>query len=125
MNARELAAGRAFTFTVKDRALLAELRPGMNFGTRGAPGSGRFSLVLPRTPNVRPKRVDECCNMVGQALSPKTPRPRLPPQVDEGQADAKGSDSYNQGLSERPVAALKRWFTTKGGLADTLRRHRR
>lgn len=74
VNARELATGRAFVFTVKDRALLDQLRPGMNFGTRGSPGSGRFSLTLPATLNLRPKRIEDCCNIVGQPLSPKTPR---------------------------------------------------
>ena len=66
VKAREPATGRAFAFTVKDRALLEELRPGMNFDTRGFPGSSRFSLALPATANVRPKWGEECCHLVSQ-----------------------------------------------------------
>ncbi len=33
-----------------------------------------------------------------------------------GYTDAKGSDSYNQGLSERRAAAVEIWFKTKGNL---------
>jgi outer membrane protein OmpA-like peptidoglycan-associated protein len=35
----------------------------------------------------------------------------------EGHTDAKGSDAYNQPLSERRAAAVKSWLTAKGGLA--------
>jgi outer membrane protein OmpA-like peptidoglycan-associated protein len=35
----------------------------------------------------------------------------------EGHTDAKGSNSYNQPLSERRAAAVKSWLTAKGGLA--------
>jgi len=34
----------------------------------------------------------------------------------EGHTDAKGSDAYNQRLSDRRAAAVKAWLGTKGGL---------
>ena len=34
----------------------------------------------------------------------------------EGHTDGKGSDSYNQKLSERRAASVKNWFVTKEGL---------
>ena len=89
VNAREPATGRAFAFTVKDRALLGQLPPGMNIGTRGFPGSSRFSLVLPATLNVRPKSVSNCCELVGQTLLSDRPsesaRIKGGPVVKEGQ----------------------------------------
>ncbi len=36
----------------------------------------------------------------------------------EGHTDAKGSDSYNQRLSERRAAAVKSWFIQKEGLGS-------
>jgi outer membrane protein OmpA-like peptidoglycan-associated protein len=36
-----------------------------------------------------------------------------------GYTDGKGSDSYNQGLSERRAAAVETWFRTKGNLKTT------
>lgn len=36
----------------------------------------------------------------------------------EGHTDAKGSDAYNQRLSERRAAAVKSWFITKEGLRN-------
>ena len=36
----------------------------------------------------------------------------------EGHTDAKGSDSYNQRLSERRAASVKNWFINKEGLKD-------
>jgi outer membrane protein OmpA-like peptidoglycan-associated protein len=35
----------------------------------------------------------------------------------EGHTDGKGSDSYNQGLSERRATAVKTWFIQKEGLS--------
>lgn len=35
-----------------------------------------------------------------------------------GYTDAKGSDAYNQRLSERRAAAVETWFKTKGNLKD-------
>lgn len=34
----------------------------------------------------------------------------------EGHTDAKGADAYNQNLSERRAASVKRWFARKGGI---------
>jgi outer membrane protein OmpA-like peptidoglycan-associated protein len=34
----------------------------------------------------------------------------------DGYTDAKGSDAYNQKLSERRAAAVKMWFVNRGGL---------
>lgn len=36
----------------------------------------------------------------------------------EGHTDAKGSDSYNQKLSERRAAAVKAWFNDKEGISN-------
>lgn len=36
----------------------------------------------------------------------------------EGHTDAKGSDAYNQKLSERRAAAVKAWFTDKEGISN-------
>ena len=36
----------------------------------------------------------------------------------EGHTDAKGSDSYNQKLSERRAAAVRSWFVQKEGLSN-------
>ncbi len=36
----------------------------------------------------------------------------------EGHTDAKGSDTYNQKLSERRAAAVKAWFTDKEGIRN-------
>lgn len=36
----------------------------------------------------------------------------------EGYTDAKGSDAYNQGLSERRAASVKKWLVEKDGLKD-------
>jgi len=36
----------------------------------------------------------------------------------EGHTDAKGSDAYNQPLSERRAAAIKRWFSAKENLKN-------
>lgn len=36
----------------------------------------------------------------------------------EGHTDAKGSDSYNQKLSERRAAAVRSWFVQKEGLGN-------
>ncbi len=36
----------------------------------------------------------------------------------EGHTDAKGSDAYNQKLSERRAAAVKTWFTDKEGIRN-------
>jgi len=36
----------------------------------------------------------------------------------EGHTDGKGSDAYNQRLSERRAAAVKSWFTQKEGLSN-------
>lgn len=36
----------------------------------------------------------------------------------EGHTDAKGSDAYNQRLSERRAASVKTWLATKEGLND-------
>jgi outer membrane protein OmpA-like peptidoglycan-associated protein len=36
----------------------------------------------------------------------------------EGHTDGKGSDTYNQKLSERRAAAVKAWFITKEGIAN-------
>jgi len=36
----------------------------------------------------------------------------------EGYTDAKGSDSYNQRLSERRAEAVKTWFVEKVSLKD-------
>lgn len=36
----------------------------------------------------------------------------------EGYTDAKGSDAYNQRLSERRAAAVKDWFANRGGLRN-------
>ena len=36
----------------------------------------------------------------------------------EGHTDGKGSDAYNQKLSERRAAAVKNWFVTKEGLTN-------
>jgi outer membrane protein OmpA-like peptidoglycan-associated protein len=36
----------------------------------------------------------------------------------EGHTDAKGSDNYNQRLSERRAAAVKVWLAAKGGLGS-------
>ena len=36
----------------------------------------------------------------------------------EGHTDGKGSDSYNQKLSERRAAAVKSWFTDKEGIRN-------
>ena len=36
----------------------------------------------------------------------------------EGHTDAKGSDAYNQKLSERRAAAVKKWFVQKEGLGN-------
>jgi outer membrane protein OmpA-like peptidoglycan-associated protein len=37
----------------------------------------------------------------------------------EGHTDAKGTEAYNQRLSERRAAAVKTWLTTTGGLSST------
>jgi len=37
----------------------------------------------------------------------------------EGHTDAKGTDAYNQRLSERRAAAVKTWLATAGGLSAT------
>ena len=36
----------------------------------------------------------------------------------EGHTDAKGSDSYNQKLSERRASAVRSWFTDKEGITN-------
>ncbi len=36
----------------------------------------------------------------------------------EGHTDGKGSDTYNQKLSERRAAAVKTWFTNKEGISN-------
>lgn len=36
----------------------------------------------------------------------------------EGYTDGKGSDAYNQRLSERRAAAVKNWFANRGGLRN-------
>jgi len=36
----------------------------------------------------------------------------------EGYTDAKGSDAYNQRLSDRRAAAVKDWFVNRGGLRN-------
>jgi outer membrane protein OmpA-like peptidoglycan-associated protein len=36
----------------------------------------------------------------------------------EGHTDAKGSDAYNQKLSDRRAAAVKAWFTNKEGISN-------
>jgi outer membrane protein OmpA-like peptidoglycan-associated protein len=36
----------------------------------------------------------------------------------DGYTDAKGSDAYNQKLSERRAAAVKAWFVNRGGLRN-------
>ena len=56
--------------------------------------------------------------LAGLAKRIRAELPGAPVRI-EGHTDAKGSNSYNQRLSERRAAALKRWFTMKGGLANT------
>jgi outer membrane protein OmpA-like peptidoglycan-associated protein len=36
----------------------------------------------------------------------------------EGHTDAKGSDSYNQKLSDRRASSVKNWFVQKEGLKE-------
>ncbi len=36
----------------------------------------------------------------------------------DGYTDAKGSDAYNQGLSERRAEAVRRWFVANEGLQE-------
>jgi outer membrane protein OmpA-like peptidoglycan-associated protein len=38
----------------------------------------------------------------------------------EGHTDAKGSDDYNQALSERRAASVKEWFARLGGIEESL-----
>lgn len=39
------------------------------------------------------------------------------PVTIEGHTDSKGSDTYNQKLSERRAASVKNWLSTEGGVA--------
>ena len=36
----------------------------------------------------------------------------------DGYTDSKGSDPYNQGLSDRRAESVRNWFVTKEGLRD-------
>ena len=69
VTATETATGRTFSFTVRNTALLDQLKPGMTFDTRGAPGGNTFSLM--NMADVRPEWGEECCTLVGESVGPR------------------------------------------------------